>query len=345
MEQTVETTSPLVIEHEDGRTLDPTAPAPDDGVSELAKHKLDRGYTKPPEKPTGPEPPPLPEAASPETPEPKPLKKDEPFIDPDTGDKYDRRHRVSKRVETLLRERAEARVERDSLRKERDELMRTLMGRSQPEQVQPKPQQTQADTDPEPDPADTAKYPEGQFDRAFIRDMGRWAARQETKTKFDEVRTQAGEAQRQQAEAQAIERWQQTLPEARKRYPDFDDVIERIPTTPENQPIVRLMMDSPVGNDVVYVLGTQEAAMDAYRRAPNHESRMRLLYHIEAQIIDAHRKSQTKPAAATTTKAPPPTSPVHTGAGPQGPIDWSRSDDPDQVQRWKRERGYSTGRR
>lgn len=331
-------TSPLVIEHEEGRMLEQT-PAQDEGPSELEKHKRDRGYTKAPETPKTPEPPPLPEAAA-ETPqEPaKEKKKDERWTDPDTNDTYDMRHKVARRVKTLLEDRGKARAEVESLRKERDELLRAvLQGRSPVEQPPPKPQQTQADTDPEPDPADTTTYPEGQFDPKFIKDIGRWAARQETKTKFDEARTEATTAAQQAAEARALSEWQQTLPETRKRYSDFDDVLARIPTTPENAPIVRMMMGSPVGNDVVYVLGTQEQAMEAYRRAPNHESRLRLLHHIEAQIISSQRSAK-QPTPPKTTKAPPPTSPIHTGAGPQGPIDWTRSDDPDQLQRWKAQR-------
>lgn len=325
--ETVETGSPLIIEHTEGRVLE--TPQPESGVSELEQHKIDRGLVKPEKR--EPEPPPMPEAAKEE-------KKPERWQDPDTGDHYDMRHKVARRIKTVLEDRGKERARAEAAERRVEELTRTLIERGAPPVRAEKTAQATVDADPEPDPSDTAKYPEGQFDKAFVRDMGRWAARQETTAQF----TKAGEAAQQQrqqaAEVAAVTRWQETLPSARQRYPDFDQALGSIPNTPENAPIVRMMMGSPVGNDIVYVLGTNQDARRAYDTAPNHESRQRLLYHIEAQLIQAHRAAQKKEQPPATTTAPPPTTPVHTGAGPAGPNDWSK-DDPDQFQRWKSQRG------
>ena len=316
-----------IVEHERA-ALDPTGPV-DDGRSELERHKAARGYTKPAaEAPPAPEP--LPEPAGAPLPEAaKEPAKPERWNDPDTGDTYDMRHKVARRIKKVLEERAKVTERAERAERERDDLLRRMAAPAQ------RPTQTAvpeaAGHDPEPDPADTAKYPEGQYDRAFVRDMSKWAARSETRTQFDTVRAEGETRQRQAAETRAVSQWQQTLPETIKKYPDFEDVLGRIPTTPENAPIVRLMMGSPVGNDLVYVLGTQPQAMDAYKRAPSADHRLRLLYHLEAQLIAAQRS----PSPSSTTRAPLPTSPVHAGAGPTGPIDWSRTDDPEQLARWK----------
>lgn len=317
-EITPEPESPLFIDHGERVTETDT---PTDGPSELERHKASR--TSVPD----PEPPPVPEAAAPETPE---KKKDERWKDPETGDVYDMRHKVARRIKQVLEKAAKAEERAAQVERERDEYVRlALQGRQQPtpEKVAPK-------TDDEPDPGDTTKYPEGQFDRAFIRDMGRWAARQETQQFAQTSKAEQAQSARHAAETRAVTQWQSTLPDARKRYENFDAVLESIPNTPANAPIARIMMGSPVGNDVVYVLGTQPEAMQAYQSAPNDESRLRLLYHIEAQLITAARaaKKTTPPA---TTRAPAPIEPIHTGAGPAGPIDWGRTDDPDQLARWK----------
>lgn len=322
-----ETSSPLVLEHQE-RTVD-QGQIPDDGPSELEKHKQARGYTQPPAK-TEPAAEPPPEA------QPEPDKKPERWQDPDTGDHYDMRHKVARRIKTVLEDRGKERARAEAAERRVEELTKALIERGATPAQAEKKAEAMVEADPEPDPGDTTKYPEGQFDRGFIKDQARWAARQETKQFAQTSRQEQEQQVRQQAEAAAVGRWQQTVPEARKRYSDFDEVLARIPNTPENAPIVQLMMGSPVGNDVVYVLGTQPDAMEMYRRAPSAHDRMRLLHHIEAQLIQHHRATAAKQTQPRTTNAPAPITPVQSGPAAQV-IDWSK-DDPDQYARWKAQR-------
>jgi hypothetical protein len=332
--------SSLVIDHGDTRTVDQGQQPEQDGPSELEQHKRARGYIKS-DQPAQ-EQPAAPEQQAQEAPKQE-EKKPERWQDPDTGETYDMRHKVARRIKTVLEDRGKERAEKEKFKGEADYWKRRAeeleRGGQQPRQeTKPQPQQTD---DPEPDPADTTKYPEGQFDRAFIRDQARWAARQETNARFSTRDDQAAEARRVEAEHAAVSQWQQTLPEARKKYADFDAVLERIPNTPENAPIVRLMMGSPVGNDVVYVLGTAQdnsgvALMDRYRSL-NPEQKTRFLYHIEAQLLHAQRTAATR-TATSKTNAPMPTTPVNTSANAAQATDWSRNDDPDQLSRWKANR-------
>ena len=339
-----EVSSPLVIDHAD--RISENAPAPSSDVSELEQHKRDRGYAKPPmpSQAAAPGPPESeaagPDAATPSIEEPngpdEKKRQEQFFIDPDTGEKLDRRHRYGRRMQALLKDRFESREQTSRERTEKEFWKRRTeeleAKRSQPEQ----PKQAEAQGDPEPDPADTTKYPEGQFDKAFMRDMGRWAARQETAQFAQTTRAEQTQQRQQAAEIQQVSTWQGTLPDARKKYADFDEVLAKIPNTPENAPIVRLMMGSPVGNDVVYVLGTQPDTMKIYQQA-NPEQKMRLLYHIEAQLIQAHRGAT--PKQPSTTRAPQPTTPVNTSGGAAQGVDWARTDDPDQYARYKAMRG------
>jgi hypothetical protein len=318
--------SPLYIDH--GERV--TETVVDDGKSELERHNESRKSA---------EPPPLPEATATEGEQPpvQEPKKPDRWEDPDTGDHYDMRHKVARRIKAVLEDRGKERSRADAAERRISELTQQLIARgSTPADAKAEAKAT-VGVDPEPNPADTETYPEGQFDPKFMKDMGRWAARQETTEQFGKARSASQQQAYEAAEHQAVTQWQTTLPEARKRYENFDSVLESFPNTPQNQGLTRVMLGSPVGNDVVYVIGTQPELRKAYDAAPNQDARMRLIYHVEAQLIQAQRAAgKTKPPAKTT--APPPVEPVNTGGGAPNAVDWSRTDDTDQYQRWKSQR-------
>lgn len=106
--------------------------------------------------------------------------------------------------------------------------------------------------DPEPDPADATKYPDGQFDRKYIKDQARWEARQEiaaTVAKQREAleRSRAEEGQRRQGEA-----WQASLAKARQRIPDFDERIN--PDTPLHEQVKPYVMAQEDGPEILLYL-------------------------------------------------------------------------------------------
>jgi len=314
----IEETAGAVISHEHERMSD--APVVDDGPSELERHKADRAKPR-----TEPEPPLLPEAARDE-------KKPERWADPDTGDTYDMRHKVARRIKTVLEDRGKERARADAAERRIAELTQALIERgATPAQAERKAEQVVHDA--EPDSADLTKYPEGQFDRAYIKDVAKWEARQATQGVLTEAQQQAQQRAQSAAQRQTITQWQQTLTEARAKYPDFDDAMGRVPDHPI---ITSVVMQSPVGNDLAYVFGSQPKALEMFERAPNDESRRRLVYHMEAQLLQGRPKGKPAPR---TTQAPPPTDPVDVSGGPVGPTDWSRTDDVDQFQRWKAKRG------
>lgn len=315
---------PIAIDHGHERISEASPAESEDTSSEFARHKEARGYTKPQKEPTDPESPPLPEAAA----EPELDKKIERWQDPDTGDHYDMRHKVARRIKTVLEDRGKERARAERAEQRIEELTRELIARGQTPAKAEKHAERIVDADAEPDPADLTKYPEGQFTPAFIKDLSQWSARQATQGEIGKRDTQAQEHANRARQHHEITQWQQTLPEARKKYADFDTVLERVPDDPM---IAQLMMQSPVGNDLVYVLGTQPKAMEVYQRE-SPQNRLRLLHHIEAQLLQGRPKA-TKPPS--TTNAPMPTTPVDTAQGPAGPTDWSRTDDTDQYQRWK----------
>jgi hypothetical protein len=96
--------------------------------------------------------------------------------------KQRRSNPVARMEEATARE-AQAKREAAEAKAETQRLREQLTQRSQP--VPPQPQQQvqprapQPPPDPEPDAADAATYPAGEFDPRYLRDIGRWEARQE----------------------------------------------------------------------------------------------------------------------------------------------------------------------
>jgi hypothetical protein len=321
-----DTASPLVIERD--RVSEQHVESVGDGPSELELHKQARA--KATEIPAQPAVEQTEQVAEPQAPEEP--KKPERWKDPETGDTYDMRHKVARRIKQVLEKAAKAEERAQKAEAERERFMAAaLEGRTRPQE----PVKPVVDANAEPDHTDTTKYPEGQYDRAYVRDMALWAADQKANALGQHLRTERVQEQRTAAEDRVIAQWQRTaLPEAQKRYPDFGDKLAMFPNTPEHEPIKEMMFGSPVGNDVIYAVGANPQLFEAYSKAPNERSRVRLLAHVEAQILARRTKA---PAAPRTTNAPAPIQPVHAGQGPSAPMDWSK-DDPDQYQRWKQAR-------
>jgi hypothetical protein len=108
-----------------------------------------------------------------------------------------RRHSAVARMEDATAKEAAAKRERDAVTAENARLKAQLAERAQPAAPPPTPQPPRLDAppaDPEPDPHDLAKYPAGEYDPRFLRDVGRYEARQEFQ------RQRAVEVQQQQAE-------------------------------------------------------------------------------------------------------------------------------------------------
>lgn len=324
--------TPLVIDHGDTRTVDQEQTV-DSGLSELEQYRKDKAA-----KTT---------AATVETTEATPEQKAEKkaaerWQDPDTGDTYDMRHKVARRIKTVLEDRGKLRGEVEALRRERDDLMRSMMERGVPKAEAKEEATVQVNASAsEPDANDLTKYPEGQFDKGFIRDMARYEARQTFQEGMTQATQQAEAHQRHQQFTQTVERWnKEALPEAKKKYADFEQVLERFPTGDRdprglNGPVSEVLLSSPMGNDVVYVLGTNEQAWNAYyQQARSDKDRYRVLYHIEAQLMARAQAAKLRTQGATT-NAPRPTEPVHSGMNATQGYDWSRTDDPDQLARWK----------
>jgi hypothetical protein len=117
-----------------------------------------------------------------------------------TGRFKSRRHSAVARMEDATAKEAAAKRERDTVQAENAKLKADLAAATRPPvpaaaaPPPPRPQAQAPPADPEPDPHDLAKYPAGEYDARYLRDVGRYEARQEfQKLRAAEQQAQAGE--------------------------------------------------------------------------------------------------------------------------------------------------------
>lgn len=235
-----------------------------------------------------------------------------------------------KRIDQLTYEREEAKREvarreqehqreiqalREDMRREFDSLRKP---------AQPEPTQ-EPQGDPEPDPGDVSKYPDGQFDRKYLKDQARWEARQEFQEQqraFAESQ-QAEQRQRQQFESQNAE--QQRLGKFAQKMQTVFAANPALQAQLENAALTRPMWDAVLESAIpdqilTHLVNTPETLDQILALPPLHAHRamVRLEYELEKAA------SLTGSAPAPKTTAHPPVTPVSgshgaPSSGPPGP--------------------------
>lgn len=226
---------------------------------------------------------------------------------------------VQDRINELVRQREDAKrdakAELDNLRKEFEEKLNALRPPTERKSAEPQP------TDQNTDGSD--KYPLGEFDPTYIRDLTRFTLEQErTQAKIrDEEERKTREVQtQQQALAQA---WNEKLAPAKERYPDLDVKGQALINNFANleqgyaQYLTNLIMSMDQGPDVLYYLASNPD--EAVKIVNSGAQRATLtLGRIEAKFIDAEaQKTLAKPKVS---KAPEPPQVQTRGTGGGGRV-------------------------
>lgn len=246
------------------------------------------------------------EPKAPETPiaDPSPAPKPDAVADPSSANKVtDKRpdpRAEENRVPVLLSERAAAREEARKHQERADRLERELAAlRTPPADVTPADSSPAPATDPEPNPDDAAKYPDGVYDRKFMKDQAAWEARDVLR------RERASDAERRQtAQREAHEReinasWAKRVEAAQTKFPDFRAKALEAPTEiTAGSPIDLWILDSPLGAEVLYTLQT----------TPGEVRRIAALAPMQQlrELVAIEAKLSTPPEVKTVSDAPPP---------------------------------------
>lgn len=192
--------------------------------------------------------------------------------------------------------------ERRKREREIDRLRAELEVRTQPPREQPT---QQADAEPKREAFESYED--------YLRALGRFEARLEAKRAAEENGKRAQLMQAEAYQRQLAERFQKQIPEARKKYADFDEVVEsaEIAMTPVMQ---RAIMESDMVHDVNYFLAKNPAEAERISVLPPL-AQVREIGRIEAKLASAPAPV-VKPSSA-----PEPITPVKGASTPSGDLD------------------------
>jgi hypothetical protein len=172
-----------------------------------------------------------------------------------------------------------------------------------------------ASDDPEPDPSDATKYPDGQYDRAFMRDQARWIVREE-KRAWDAKAAEEAKTQRlEQSEVEVSRAFAQRVESAKAKHPDFAEKVLYAPTEiVKDSPMDRWVLEAEDGAEVLYYLQTTPGETRRIASLPIIQQ-LRELARIGLSLSDA------APAVPLKTKSGAPAPAATLGDRPSAPSD------------------------
>lgn len=227
-----------------------------------------------------------------------------------------KKNRLQERIDELTAGRREA--ERREAEKA-NELARALARISELEQ-KPSPRTERETSGPSPDDKNedgTDKYPLGDFDPQYIRDLTKHALAEERQKMLEEEAKTAEQKEMEAAREALQSSWNSKLEPAQERYPDFREKSEEMIRYVESridpaygEYLTARIMDMEYGTDVLYYLANNlDETMSILNSGPAKATLA--LGRLEAKFMDAEAEKQL--ARPKVSKAPPP--PAHINKG------------------------------
>lgn len=225
-----------------------------------------------------------------------------------------KKSRFQERIDELTNRAKEAEArERETARK-----VEEILAREKAKETAAKPEPKADVEGPTPDDLKedgSEKYPLGEFDPAYIRDLTRFTISQETERAKAEAAQEAEQRKVQEAQAQLATEWSGKLESATERYPDLLEKNAALESTfrdiePQyGEYLATTIMSMDYGPDVLYYLGNN--VEEAKRIAASGPLKATIaLGRLEAKFADAAAEKQLQKPKVS--KAPVP-APVNKG--------------------------------
>jgi len=219
-----------------------------------------------------------------------------------------KKNRFQERINELTREKKESQRQTADLEARLAALEKTQA----PKPVEKAPTPVAAGPSPDARNEDgTDKYPLGEFDPSYVRDLAKFAFQEEREAQ--RLEDQQREAQKQQAEFQAA--WNEKLVPAQERYPDFQEKGQELFTTFDSidesygEYLATTIMSLDYGPEVLYYLANNLDEADQIVKSGPTKATI-ALGRLEALfVVD----KEDKPRVPRVSKAPPPP-PTNKGA-------------------------------
>ena len=242
---------------------------------------------------------------------------DEEEGDNEPAPKPKKKNRFQERIDEIVKEREEARRELAEIRAELENLKKP----SEEQKKDSKPEPTAEVSGPSPDDTNedgSEKYPLGEFDPSYIRDLTRHVLKQEQMEREKEKEARQAEEAEQVALQKAQEEWSNKLAPAAERYPDFMEKGQELITDLESKIspeysayLSNVIMEMDYGPDVLYYLANNpDEAMSIVSSGAKKATGA--LYRLEAKFVDADLEKKT--ARPKVSKAPAPPSHMNKGS-------------------------------
>lgn len=210
--------------------------------------------------------------------------------------------------------------------KEKDRQLQAALARldaleNKTNEPEPKANKLVVDTAAGPDPAaqnedGTDKYPLGEFDPNYIRDLTKYTIAEERKAAAEEAKREAEQAKA-NAEADSLRAsWEEKLTPAQERYPDFQEKGLNLVDAFSNvdaaygEYITQTIMSMEYGPDVLYYLANNLDEADKIMKSGARQATISL-GRLEAKFAYANEEKQR--ARPKVSKAPAP--PEHLNKG------------------------------
>lgn len=180
---------------------------------------------------------------------------------------------------------------------------------------EPTPKKEQvADTSPKPTDTNedgTEKYPLGEFDPTYIRDLMKHTLAEESAARKVQEKREAEQRAMDEAQASLQASWNEKLAPAKERYPDFQEVGEKMLSTFEGideaygEYLTTTIMEMDYGPDVFYYLASNlDEATKIVQGGPKKATIA--LGRLEAKFADADAEKQKARPRVSKAPAPPP---------------------------------------
>jgi len=232
---------------------------------------------------------------------------DEPEAKSETEEQAPKKKTVQDRIDELVKQREdtkrEAQAQLEAMRKEFEEKLAAL---------QPKAPEPKAATEPQPTDLNedgTEKYPLGEFDPQYIRDLTRHTLETERLQAAQKAEQERVQRQEQEARQALTNEWNGKLEAAKTEYPDLIEKGQELLANFKDLPdayadyLGTVIMQMDKGPDVLYYLSNHPAEAAQIVNSGAQKATL-ALGRIEAKFIEADAQKQA--AKPIVSKAPPP---------------------------------------
>lgn len=184
------------------------------------------------------------------------------------------------------------------------------------QQAKPRPERMTAPVveDPEPDPSDTKKYPDGQFDKQFIKDLGAWSGRQAYREQDSQRQALTARDAKVQSFRDRAATSREKVQAAVKADPTFVDKID--PRLKDLRPSVDVPPGEPItfGNILADWICESDFPVEVLTHLsdPNETARLMALAPMAFLREQGRIEASFKNAADTPAPAPAPAPPIKT---------------------------------